>query len=437
VKVSERPAWRPRVWRRVGVAFAALMVVLVAAGSPHQAGLLVPSLIALAAVGTAVWAVRRSRADRAAYEARLTDWAATEAVLAERLRIARDLHDIVSHGLGLITVRAAAARLATAPAAGIPACQDEQTPTRSPGQHAETTAEPPPETTAKQAKTTARQAETRAAPPGAATALAEAREALAEIETASRAATAELRRMLTVLRTTDESGPRLPVDGLDRLPALVREAAATGLRISLADGPVGEVSQGVQVAICKVVREALHNVARHVGPSDVRIRIYRDGATVVATVKDAGPDGPWPAAPGAGHGLTGLRERVTGLGGIFEAVPVESGFLVTARIPDSAPPPQPADHPTETATPRDRHSPDIAAPRPEHTPNSAPPRPQNALPEPQTASRTAQPGHENIPGTEPLLGRRVPDRAAREGFGRPEPASPPPLQRPAPERAPG
>ena len=64
------------------------------------------------------WAVYRTRAERAVYEARLLSWAAAESTAAERLRIARDLHDLVSHGLGLITVRAAAARL-TASAVGV------------------------------------------------------------------------------------------------------------------------------------------------------------------------------------------------------------------------------------------------------------------------------------------------------------------------------
>ena len=66
------------------------------------------------------------------------------------------------------------------------------------------------------------------------------------------------------------------------------------------------------------------------------MHVYRDGDTVVTTVHDTGPDGPWPGTPGAGHGLTGLRERVAGLGGTLHAGPVERGFRVVARIPDRA-----------------------------------------------------------------------------------------------------
>ena len=199
-------------------------------------------------------------------------------MLAERLRLAGDLHDIVSHGLGLITVRAAAARLS-----------------------------------------------------GDA---AEAGQALADIETAGRDATAELRRMLTVLRTAGDAGPRLPVEDLGALPGIVSGAATAGVRARLRIDPVGTVSRGVQATVCRTVREALHNVARHVGPSDVRVHVYRDGGTVVTTVHDGGPDGPWPSAPGAGHGLAVLRERVAALGGTVHAGAAERGFRVVAVIPD-------------------------------------------------------------------------------------------------------
>jgi signal transduction histidine kinase len=260
------------------VTVVVLVAALLVTGAEGVLAVVLPSVIAVTAVGVASWAIWRSRTDRAEYESRLTEWAASEAVLAERLRLAGDLHDIVSHGLGLITVRAAAARLTGDPA--------------------------------------------------------DAREALSDIETAGRDATAELRRMLTVLRTAGDAGPRLPVDDLDALPAIVSGAGTAGVRAGLRVDPVGTVSRGVQVAVCRTVREALHNVARHVGPSDVRVHVYRDGDTVVTTVHDGGPDGPWPTAPGAGHGLTVLRERVAALGGTVHAEPVERGFRVVARIPD-------------------------------------------------------------------------------------------------------
>lgn len=282
---GQRPARRSWGWSISGVAFVVLLTALLPAGAHGPLASVLPSLIAAAALGVAAWVVHRTRASLAIYEARLTSWAAGEAVLAERMRIARDLHDIVSHGLGLITVRAAATRQVTNTSTDDDAV--------------------------------------------------EMRAALVDIETASRQATAELRRMLTVLRTSDdEAGPRLPAESLDELPRIVRSAELAGLRTRLTVEPIGVVSQGVQVAVCKIVREALNNSARHAGPTDAQVHVYHDGTTVVVTIDDSGPDGPWPPTPGAGHGLVGLRERVSGLGGSFHAESVEAGFRVTARIPD-------------------------------------------------------------------------------------------------------
>ncbi|MEU8183502.1 histidine kinase [Micromonospora sp. NPDC049044] len=276
-----RPCGRSRTVPVAAVVVSVLVMSLCTVGTQGPLALILPPLIVGGAVATAVWAVRRSRADRIAYESRLTAWAAAEAVLAERLRIARDLHDIVSHGLGLITVRAAATR------------------------HL-------PKSTEVQA-------------------------ALTDIEDASRHATAELRRMLTVLREPAADGRRAPVDNLDDLPGIVHGASLAGIRARLTVEPLGAVSQGVQVAVCQTVREALSNAARHAGPTDVRVLVYRDGSHVVVTVADTGPsaDG-WRASPGAGHGLAGLRERVGSLGGTLSAERVDAGFRLTARIRDEA-----------------------------------------------------------------------------------------------------
>ncbi|WP_203843774.1 sensor histidine kinase [Winogradskya humida] len=239
--------------------------------------------VAVLTTAMAVWAVWQVRRNRLNYEARLTAWAATEATLAERLRIAHDLHDIVSHGLGLITVRAAATRHL---ARGGPGDDGEM------------------------------------------------RAALADIEDAARQSTAELRRMLAVLRTPDDMGPLLPLETLDRVPDMVAGAEVAGLRTQLEMETAGTVSPGVQVAVCKTVREALSNAARHAGPTDVDIRIAHDAGAVLVTIQDHGPGDAWKPAPGAGHGLTALRERIIGLGGSFTAGPAGHGFRLVARIPD-------------------------------------------------------------------------------------------------------
>ncbi|HWS35884.1 MAG TPA: histidine kinase [Actinoplanes sp.] len=272
-----RPAWRNRAVPLIASVAAVLTLAMCTVGVEGPAARVIPVIVGGSAAATAFWAVRRWRSDRAEYERRLTAWAAAEAVLEERLHIARDLHDLVSHGLGLITVRAAATR------------------------HLEQSGP--------------------------------IREALGDIEETSREATAELRRMLTVLREPD-AVPRAPADSLAVLPEIVRAAGTAGLRPSLTSGDLGEVSPGVQVAICRTVREGLANVARHAGPVDVAVRVHRDGRHVVVTVADDGPAPGWRPVPGAGHGLAGLRERVGSLDGGLVAEPVDGGFRLTARVPD-------------------------------------------------------------------------------------------------------
>ncbi|WP_250030124.1 sensor histidine kinase [Paractinoplanes maris] len=283
MRESLRPTRRSRavpVLLTVGVV---TFVAMVTGGARGPAATIVPAVLAGGALTAAVWAVQRWRADRRAYEERLTAWAAAEAVQTERLKIARDLHDVVSHGLGLITVRAASTR------------------------HLEK----PPEVGA----------------------------ALTDIEEASRGATAELRRMLTVLRETGGQAPLAPVDDLSVLPAIVRAAENAGVRPELSVTELGAVSPGVQVAICQTVREALSNTARHAGPTDVRVVVRRDAEVLIVSVADAGPAPGWHQAPGAGHGLAGLHERVNALGGTLATRHKDGGFQLTARIPDEVPAP--------------------------------------------------------------------------------------------------
>ncbi|MBU2668906.1 two-component sensor histidine kinase [Actinoplanes bogorensis] len=271
MSANGRPKWRTRAVPVLVAVGVIGLLAMVTGGAEGPAATIVPLAIAGAAVAAAVWAVRRWRADRWAYEQRLTEWAVVE----ERLKIARDLHDIVSHGLGLITVRAASTRHLAKPA--------------------------------------------------------EVEQALTDIEHTSRTATAELRRMLEILRDRNEHAPRTPTVGLKDLEEIVRTAEKAGLRAELTVMNLGEVSPGVQMTICQTVREALSNTARHAGPTDVRVVIRRDRGDLVVSVADAGGKA---ANPGAGHGLIGLRERVTALGGTLAARPKDGGFQLTVRIPD-------------------------------------------------------------------------------------------------------
>ncbi|MBL7259965.1 sensor histidine kinase [Paractinoplanes lichenicola] len=271
---SGRPEWRSRAVPVLVAVAAVAVMAMMTTGAEGTAATVVPFVFVGAAVAAAVWAVRRWRADRRAYERRLTEWAVVE----ERLKIARDLHDIVSHGLGLITVRAASTRHLAKPA--------------------------------------------------------EVASALTDIEQVSRSATAELRRMLTVLRDKSDAAPKSPASDLATLPEIVRAAEQTGLRTELTVTDLGAVSPGVQQAICQTVREALNNTARHAGPTDVRVVVRRDEEAVVISVVDAGSAPGWRRSPGAGHGLVGLRERITALGGTLAARAKDDGFQLTARIPD-------------------------------------------------------------------------------------------------------
>ena len=271
----------------------ALAAVTTGSTGSETAVLALMAVVATAATGVTTWTVLRARRQREEYEQRLAAWAGERAVQEERIRIARDLHDLVSHGLGTVTVRAAAAARVTGPVA----------------------------------------AEERVT-------------ALADIEEVSRRTTTELRRMLTVLRSTGpESAPTRPAESLGSLPGIVRAARDQGLTVALELPELGAVSPGAQLTLCAVAREALNNTARHAGPTTVRVSVRRADRSVLVTVADDGPAGGWEPRPGAGYGLIGLRERVRALGGTLETSDPgeggpagsdrgDTGFVLTARIPD-------------------------------------------------------------------------------------------------------
>lgn len=278
---SDQPTWRSGAWLVAGAVLFVLAFALSAMGADPPEAALVTTLAAVGIAGAVVvWALLRTRSQRKLYEAELAAWAAERATQTERLRIASDLHDLVSHGLGLITVRAAVARAL-------------------PGQDGES----------------------------------EHARALADIEQASRETTTELRRMLTVLRTPG-AAPLHPADTLDDLPGIVEASNIAGLSTNLHMADLGDVSAGDQLTVCAVVREALNNAIRHAGPTQVRVDVRRDGEVIAVDVQDGGSREAWQPRPGAGHGLPAIRERVTLLGGALHAGPSDHGFRVTARIPE-------------------------------------------------------------------------------------------------------
>ncbi len=289
-----------RAWYAAAAGGAALGAVFAASALlyPRTAGEL-PLLIAVTAIAALTGTVVRSRRaqlaalrDRAGALERERVSAGARAAAEERLRIARDVHDLVGHGLSGIAVQSSTARLAL----------------------------------------DAGQVET-------------ARTALAAVESASRAALGEMRQLLGVLRAGDAGGHgRLP--GLGDLPGLAGAMGRQGVMVTVRAGEVGAVPGAVSLAGYRVVQEALTNVVKHAGGSRVTVEVGASGGAVLVTVEDyAGPAAPQAAAghpagepPGGragGAGLAGMRERVAGFGGELSAGPAgdHPGWRVRARIP--------------------------------------------------------------------------------------------------------
>jgi signal transduction histidine kinase len=261
----------------VGVAYAASVTFVFLSDDPLDAsrgfGTMVVLLIALGA-----GAFLRSRSARQEEEARRQQERQRTAIEEERLRIARELHDVLAHSLSSITVQAGV---------GLHLATDR---------------------------------------PEAAT------EALETIRTASRDALQEVRGVLGILRG-DESAPLTPGPDLDALQPLVQETRRTGARITLADDLLPRPTTAVQLAVYRVVQEALTNARRHAPGAAVDIALLRADGSVVATVRDRLP-GSRPAAPVAGNGITGMRERAASLGGSLELTEHEDGLEVVLRIPE-------------------------------------------------------------------------------------------------------
>jgi signal transduction histidine kinase len=256
-----------------------------------------PTPITNALVIAAAWLLGHFVGVRRAYTARLEQTAeleraraeqARQAVAEERLRLARELHDVVAHSISVIAVQS-----------GV-------------GAHV---AKTQPE---------------------------EAAKALAAIEATSRAALTELRRLLGVLRQEDEpQGDLAPVPGLADLDGLLAEGAKAGLAVRLqVEGRPAQLPAGVDLSAYRIVQEALTNVVKHAGPARAQVTIrYRDHEVMVE-VTDDGRGAAAPTSNGrarVGHGLIGMRERVAVFGGDLEVGPRPGGgFRVAARLPLAA-----------------------------------------------------------------------------------------------------
>ena len=248
------------------------------------------SLVLYAAIATGAWllgdVVRRRQEEAALHAARATQLEAAReelakyAVTEERLRIARELHDIVAHSMSVVALNAGAARIAA----------DHD--------------------------------------PAAATA------ALSTIEATSRSALTEMRHLLDVLRDEESEDSIAPLPGLGDLPMLVAGIADAGVAVDVSvEGERNSIPEGLDLAGYRIIQEALTNVLRHSSATAAHVSVAYLPAEVRITVADDGPARPNADEPG-GSGLVGMRERVTLYGGRLDAGHTATGgFTVAASLP--------------------------------------------------------------------------------------------------------
>ncbi|MGN6676401.1 MAG: sensor histidine kinase [Streptosporangiaceae bacterium] len=256
------------------------------ANATGGAVIVIPVLFAATCLGGI--AVSNRRAFVASIQARADD-EARRRIDEERLRIARELHDVVAHTMSTINVQASAAA---------------------------TVLNDRPDAAA---------------------------EALQAIRTASKNGLRELRAILNVLRQADDADPTTPAPGLAQLDALIAGASQAGLPTTLTvTGEPAPLPAGVDLAAYRIIQESLTNAIRHAGPAEATVTLdYLDGRLQIE-VADTGRGVPSAAARDvsgadqahAGHGLVGMRERAATAGGTFHAGPGSGGgFTVTATLP--------------------------------------------------------------------------------------------------------
>jgi signal transduction histidine kinase len=200
---------------------------------------------------------------------------------AERLRIARELHDVVAHSMSMINVQAGVA-------AHVLNTEPEQ-----------------------------------------------AASALKAIREASHEGLRELRSILNVLRQADEADGRQPAPGLAALGSLAAAAQQAGIVVEVSTtGERGALPPSVDLAAYRIVQESLTNVLRHSAAERARIELRYEPSHVVVSVSDNGRVNGSPLSQGTGAGITGMRERAEALGGTMEAGPQPGGgWRVTAVLP--------------------------------------------------------------------------------------------------------
>jgi signal transduction histidine kinase len=271
-----------RIGVTVGIWLATGALVLWEANGANQAGIII-LLTVLVLAGDQVRRRARAQQNLAAQEER-------SVVLAERTRIARELHDVVAHHMSLIAVRAETA----------PYRLGEVDPA--------------------------------------------ARTEFGEISAAAREALVEMRRLLGVLRSEQHEALTAPQPGLADLPELVEGARRAGATVDLnMTDDVPSTSPAVELTAYRIVQEALSNAGQHSSGATTTVTVGRTATNLTVVVSNGPtprPDHTAPARtapPRVGHGLLGMRERATSLGGDLAAGPrSDGGFTVRAILPLSA-----------------------------------------------------------------------------------------------------
>ena len=258
----------PGLWIVAGAA-ALVMGAFTLAEDPSGADLL-PTLLLPGAPLLLGHALRRRGATAERRE--------REAVVEERQRIARELHDVVAHSISVVVLQTQAVRRRLGP------------------EHV-------------------REAED-----------------LRAVEGAAREAMSEMRRLFGVLRADGEAASLAPQPGLGELPELLEASRRAGLQVELEEaGEPRPLAPGLDLTAYRIVQEALTNARRHAGARRVLVRLERRPAGLEVLVRDDG-SGPTGGAPG--HGLIGMRERVALYGGTLEAGAADGGgFRVRAWLP--------------------------------------------------------------------------------------------------------
>jgi signal transduction histidine kinase len=286
--------------RRLSAAVLAGVLALTAAGTAaggaaldhNQASTVAARFVGSAVVLTAAWvigvAVRQQRAYTAGLREQAERWVQAQlaegrrAATEERLRIARELHDVVAHSLSLIAVQAGVG-------------------------HYVAGARPE-----------------------------EAERALASIEGTSRDALREMRRLLGVLRDDSAGTDLSPAHGLADVGQLVTGTAEAGVRVQLEiRGTQRPVPPGVDLAAYRIIQEALTNVVKHARTTASRVLVtYADDAMDLEITDDGAGAPAGAVAASAGHGIAGMAERASVFGGELHAGPLPGrGFRVSARLP--------------------------------------------------------------------------------------------------------